>query len=508
MVGIRRVLAEDTTRGDSARVTRNAYARIPRRWRTLIAVGFGTFMATMDFSIVNVALPTFAREFDRSPDTVVWVALGTSLAVTGLTLTAGRAGDLYGRKRVYLLGWVILTLGLTVASFVQTLEQLIAIRLVQAVGVSFAIANANAIVTDAFPDHERGRALGTVTAVVGAGLMSGPIFGGFILGLADWRALFYARIPIGVLAITMGVLEIREESREREMNRRLDLPGAVLLFAALTSLLVAVNRGQSWGWTSPLTLGLAATGVLVGVLFVLVESRAVSPIISLALFRMRQFSSAISSLTLNFLGQSSVIFLMPFYLIEVRDFSTAQTGLMMAMVPLMMLVLAPLSGWVADRRGWAHQATLGIGLVSLGLLSLGTLQVDTAVPLVLARLALIGLGAAVFGPPNTSAIMGSVPRKMLGTASASVATSRNVGNAFGLAVGSAVLVVVGGSAAGVSASDLPTEDLLRGIQAAFFVAGCLSFLAIFASLARGSQPPKPPAAAASSSVASPDVAAR
>ena len=481
-------------------MTQNAYARIPRRWRTLIAVGFGTFMATMDFSIVNVALPTFAREFDRSPDTVVWVALGTSLVVTGLTLTAGRAGDLYGRKRVYLLGWAILTLGLTVASFVQNLEQLIAIRLVQAVGVSFAIANANAIVTDAFPDHERGRALGTVTAVVGAGLMSGPIFGGFVLELADWRAIFYARIPIGLLAIVMGVLEIREESREREVNRRLDLPGAVLLFGALTSLLVAVNRGQSWGWTSPLTLGLAATGVLAGVMFVLVESRGLSPIVSLALFRMRQFSSAISSLTLNFVGQSSVIFLAPFYLIEVRDFSTAQTGLMMAMVPLMMLVLAPLSGWVADRTGWAHQATVGIGLVSLGLLSLGTLQQDTAVPLVLARLALIGL-------PNTSTIMGSVPRKMLGTASASVATSRNVGNAVGLAVGSAVLVVVGGSAAGVSARDLPTEDLLRGIQAAFFVAGCLSFLAIFASLARGSQLPKPPAAEAPP-VAPPEVAAR
>ncbi len=502
-----RVLAEDTTPGDSARVTLNAYTRIPRRWRTLIAVGFGTFMATMDFSIVNVALPTFAREFDRSPDTVVWVALGTSLVVTGLTLTAGRAGDLYGRKRVYLLGWLILTLGLTAASFVQNLEQLIAVRLVQAVGVSFAIANANAIVTDAFPDHERGRALGTVTAVVGAGLMSGPIFGGFVLELLDWRAIFYARIPIGLLAITMGILEIREETREREVNRRLDLPGAVLLFATLTSLLVAVNRGQSWGWASPATLGLAGAGVLAGVLFVLVESKAVSPIVSLALFRMRQFSSAISSLTLNFVGQSSVIFLTPFYLIEVREFSTAQTGLMMAMVPLMMLVLAPLSGWVADRTGWAHQATIGIALVSLGLLSLGTLQQDTAVPLVLARLALIGLGSAVFGPPNTSTIMGSVPRRMLGTASASVATSRNVGNAVGLAVGSAVLVVVGGSAAGVSAEDLPTADLLRGIQAAFIVAGCLSSLAIFASLARGSELPKPPTPGAAT-VAPPEVAAR
>ena len=478
-----------------------ALTRLPRKWRTLIAVGFGTFMATMDFSIVNVALPSFSDEFDRSPDTVVWATLGSSLVVTGLTLTAGRAGDLYGRKRVYLAGWAILTLALTAASFAQSLEQVIALRLVQAVGVSLAIANANAIVTDAFPDSERGRALGTITSIVGAGLMSGPILGGFILEIADWRAIFYARIPVGILAIVMGILEIHEEPREREASRKLDLPGAVLLFAALTSMLVSVNRGQSWGWTSPVIIGLAVGGVALLVVFLRVEARVASPILSLTLFRMRTFASSIASLMLNFVGQSSVIFLMPFYLIEVREFSTAQTGLMIAMVPVMMLVFAPLSGWVADRTGWPYQATLGIGLVSAGLLTLATLGADTSVPLVLARLALVGLGAVIFGPPNTSTIMGSVPRNMLGTASASVATSRNVGNAVGLAVGSAVLVIVGGgSSAGLSASDLPAEDLLRGIRAAFLAAGLLSLLAIGASLTRGSDETRPrPAAATTAS---------
>lgn len=454
----------------------------PRKWRTLIAVGFGTFMSTMDFSIVNVALPTFASVFDRSPDMVVWATLGSSLVVTGLTLTAGRAGDLYGRKRVYLIGWAILTLGLTLASFAQSLEQVIAFRLLQAVGVSLAIANSNAIVTDAFPDHERGRALGMVTSIVGAGLMSGPILGGLILEVLDWRALFYARIPIGVLAIVMGVVEIREVKRERVAERRLDLPGAALLFLGLSSLLVAVNRGQAWGWTSPVILGLAVVGFLGLASFLLVESKVASPILSLALFRVRSFASSIASLTLNFLGQSAVIFLMPFYLIEVRGFSTAETGLMISMVPLMMLVFAPLSGWVADRTGWAHQATIGIALVSVGLFALATLEADTPVPLVLARLALIGVGSVIFGPPNTSMVMGSVPRPMLGTASASVATSRNVGNAVGLAVGSAVLIIVAGGAAGVSVNTLPAEDLLRGIRAAFLAAGALSTLAIGASL--------------------------
>ncbi|MEX2032202.1 MAG: MFS transporter, partial [Dehalococcoidia bacterium] len=278
------------------------FTRLPLKWRTLIAVGFGTFMATMDFSIVNVALPTLSREFNRSPDVVVWVALGSSLVVTGLTLTAGRAGDLYGRKRVYLTGWVIFTIGVTAASFAQSLEQLIALRLFQAVGMSMAIANSNAIVTDAFPDTERGRALGTVTSVVGAGLMSGPIVGGLILEVADWRALFYTRIPIGLLAIAMGYFQVNEVERDRPVERRMDIPGALLLFGALASTLVAVNRGASLGWTSPVILGLGACGILAFVAFGRVEMRSISPIISLTLFRVRGFATSVATLMLNFVG--------------------------------------------------------------------------------------------------------------------------------------------------------------------------------------------------------------
>ncbi|MCK9486444.1 MAG: MFS transporter [Dehalococcoidia bacterium] len=465
------------------------FRAISLKWQTLIAVGFGTFMATMDFSIVNVALPTFSDKFNKSPDVVVWAALGSSLVVTGLTLTAGRAGDLYGRKRIYLAGWVIFTLGVTGASFAQSLEQVIAWRLFQAVGISMAIANANAIVTDAFPDTERGRALGTVTSIVGAGLMSGPIVGGFLLGIADWRAIFYARIPIGVLAIGMALRYVREGQAPPVADRRMDIPGALLLFAAVAASLTAINRGQAWGWTSPVILGLLGGSAVAFALFVVVETRSVSPVIALTLFRIRSFAVSLASLVLNFVGQSAVIFLMPFYLLEVRGLSTMETGLVLAMVPLMLLLFAPLSGWLFDRSGWTHQATLGVALVSAGLLSLSTIQADTHIVFVLARLALVGLGSVIFNPPNTSTIMGSVPRASLGTASASVATSRNVGNAAGLAVASAVLVAVAGGVAGVSAGDLPEADLLRGIRAAFLVAGLLSLLAVAASSTRGANLP-------------------
>jgi EmrB/QacA subfamily drug resistance transporter len=464
---------------------------MPYKWQALIAVCFGTYMATMDFSIVNVALPTLSREFGRAPDTVVWATLVSSLVVTGLTLTAGRTGDLFGRKRIYIVGWVIFTLGMGLASLAQTIEQLIAIRFFQSVGVAMAIANGNAIVTDAFPDNERGRALGMTGAVVGAGLMSGPILGGLVLGLLDWRALFYLRVPIGLIAMTMAFLFIRDTPGQPAGSRKLDVPGAVTLFFTLSTILLAVNRGPAWGWSSPVILGLFGVGLTSFAAFLRVESRATSPVVSLALFKVRNFAVSVSSLVLNFAGQSAVTFLMPFYLLNVRDYSTAQTGLILATVPSMMLLLSPVSGLVSDRFGFRYQVTLGVTLVTVGLFSLATLGPETPTGLIMARLAVVGIGTSIFMSPNSATIMGSVPRTMLGTASASVATARNVGNAVGLAMASAILVAVATASAGltgVRTDNLPPEALLDGIRVAFVVAGAMSALAIAASSFRGRQP--------------------
>jgi EmrB/QacA subfamily drug resistance transporter len=450
-----------------------------------MAVGFGSFMATLDFGIINLALPAFGRAFERGPDAVVWLSLAASLIVAGLTLTAGRSGDLYGRRRIYLAGWLLFTLALVPASFADSLEALIGWRLVQAVGLSLAIANANAIVTDVFPAPEWGRALGTVTAIVGAGLLSGPLLGGFILDALDWRAIFYLRIPIGIAALIVALAVVHES--EPVDGQGLDLAGAVTLFTALGSLVLLVNRAQAWGWTSPIILGLGALGVGSLLLFVRIEERTPSPIVAPALLRQRGFVVPIVSLALIFVAQASVTFLMPFYLIEVRALPPVQTGLILAMVPLMLLLFAPLSGQIFDRTGWRWQATLGVSTVGLGLLSLACLGPATPVYGVLLRLAVVGLGLAIFMPGNASSIMGTVPREMLGTASASVATSRNIGTAIGLAIISAVLVAAaGGAGPDVASAGLPPERMLVGIRAAFGTAAGLSLLAVIASLLRAS----------------------
>ena len=457
------------------------------KWRALLAVTFGTYMATMDFSIINVALPTLSDEFDRPPDVVVWASLTASLVSTGLTLTAGRAGDLFGRKRIYLVGWVIFGFGLVLASIAQNIETLIAFRAIQAVGVAMALGTGNAIITQAFPDHERGKALGIVGSVVGAGLMTGPIVGGILLGVGDWRALFWLRIPIVIIALAIAAWLIREPSDERPPGK-LDIPGAITLFAFLAAALLAVNRGQAWGWSSPQILGLFAVSVASFVAFIRIETRSASPVLALALFKRPTFSIAIGALILSFLGQSASLFLLPFYLVEVRDYSTVQTGLILATIPSMMLLLSAYSGQISDRYGFRHQTTVGIGLVALGLLSLSTLGADTTAPWIMGRLAVLGIGTAIFMSPNSSDVMGSVPRSMLGTASASLATGRTVGTSAGLAITGAVLVFVASDSAGIdsvqNARDLPPEALLDGIRVAFLVASGLSLLGVIASSLR------------------------
>ena len=463
------------------------------KWRVLIAVGFGTYMATLDFNIVSVALPTLSDEFHRSPDTVLWAMLASNLVITGLTLTAGRAGDLFGRKRLYLAGWIIFTIGLCFVGTAQNIDQLIAYRFFQGAGVALAIANGNAIVTDVFPDSERGRALGTIGAIVGAGLMCGPIFGGVILSFLSWRWIFWLRVPIGFVAFAAAWRLIPDEQR-KPAGQKLDVPGAIALFIGLSGTLIAVNRGGSWGWASPAVLGLFALSAAAIVAFLRVEANSSSPIVALPLFKVPTFSAPVLALLLTFVGQAAAIFLMPFYLEDIKGYSTASTGLVISVVPFAMILLSSASGYAADRWNFRFQTTVGTLIVMAGLFSLATLRMDSPLWAVTLRLAIIGIGTSIFMAPNTSTLMGSVDRTMLGTASAASATSRNIGNAVGLAMSGAILVGVGSAAAGIAGidpADLPPAAMLDGIRVAFLAAGVGAVLATIVTLFAGTLQPEP-----------------
>jgi len=474
----------------SADGVREAEKGLPYKWLALIAVAIGTYMGTMDASIVNISFPTLSKTFGVDASVVLWVSVAYLLASTGLMLTLGRLGDLIGRKKVYILGFVIFTLGMGLCSLAQNIGQLIGFRVVQAIGSAMLIAVGNAIVIDAFPGRERGKALGIMGGVVSAGFITGPLIGGVLLDAFDWRSIFYIRLPVGVIGIIMAWLILRGESRART-RVSFDLRGAVTLFGGLTTLLLLVNQGGKVGWTSPYILILGAATVTLLALFVVAERKAIQPVVDLALFRSRLFAAANASLLLIFVATAAYSFLMPFYLIQGLGYSSSRAGLLMITVALTTIVVAPLSGWLSDKIGSRILCSLGMAVVCLALFLLSGLSIHSTTTEVIPWLIIFGLGSGLFQAPNSSAIMGSVPRDKLGTGAAMIATGRQVGMSIGIAVAGAIFTsrqafhMARLAHEQLSPAALRSEALVAGFQDALLVSVLICSIGIITSLVRG-----------------------
>lgn len=460
------------------------------KWIGLSVVAIGTFMVTLDAGMVRIALPQLARVFQVGSNTVIWVLLVYLLIGAGLMLSLGRAADTLGRKKLYTWGLVIFSLGLGLCALAQGFIQLVIFRLVQAVGGAMIIGVGNAIVTASFPPEERGRALGIIGAVVGAGLLSGPALGGILIDVIGWRSIFYLRLPIGIVGAVMAALLLkRQVSPKRE--QKFDFLGAVTLFVALACVLLALNQGQSLGWLSVWVVGLGVAGIMFAVLFVFIEREAAQPVLDLRLFSNRLFSTASGSHMLLYMTTAGMNFLMPFLLIEAVLASASTAGLVLTTIPAWYVLLSPWSGRLSDKLGTLPLCALGIALVCAGILLLTGLELTTSMPEIVLRLSVIGIGMGLFVSPNTSAIMGSVARDRLGTASAMVATLRQLGMSAGIAVAGAVFAAAESShAAQLESQGLSEEMVLRlstlvGFHDAIFVTLVIAGIGFVATLLRG-----------------------
>ena len=469
---------------------RKTESGISYKWIAMSVVAMGTLMSTLDAGAVRIALPHLERVFQTGPDTVLWVSLIWLLVGSGLMLALGQAGDAFGRKKVYTLGLAIFSLGLGLSSLAQSLIQLVMFRLVQAVGAAMTIATGNAIIIASFPSKERGRALGIMGAVVGLGLLSGPVLGGFFLDLLGWRSIFYLRLPFGIISVATAWTLLKEQPFPK-WEGKFDLLGAATLFLALTCLILVVNRGQSLGWFSPWVLSLGVAGALLLFFFLVVERRAAHPILDLRLFLSRPFSVASISHVFLYMSTAAVGFLMPFYLIQGLGFTASKAGLLLIIIPATSLVVSPLSGRLSDKLGTFSFCASGLTLVSVGLFLLSGLEANASIGDIVLYLVILGVGMGLFASPNTSAIMGSVPSERLGTASAMVGMLRQLGMSVGLAITGGVFAASQFS----HATQLTSQGLLRdiverlstvsGFQDAIFVALLIAVIGLLVSVLRG-----------------------
>jgi len=448
---------------------------IDRKWWVLAAVGTGTFMSALDGSVVNSILPFLRTTLRTEVATVEWVVTIYLLVVSGLLLGFGRLGDLRGHKGVYLTGLVGFVLSSALCGLSPSVNWLIGARALQAISAAMLFANSPAILTGAFPGKQRGQALGLQAVMTYLGLTAGPSLGGLLAQHVGWRSVFYINVPVGAVALFLSARFIARDAPQRD-RPRFDTAGAVLFFLGLFALLIALNQGHSWGWTSPAVLGVAAFSVAVLFAFVRRERRIPHPMLDLRLFSRRAFSSATVSAILNYVCVYGIVFLVPFYLIQGRGLKTGEAGVLLTAQPLAMMVSAPISGTVSDRIGVRIPAMAGMGVLACGLFLLSRIEQDTPFGSVAMALVVCGLGTGTFIAPNSSGLMGAAPAEKQGIAAGVLATARNAGMVLGVGLSGAILTTIlhqGGDSA-----------VVRAVAAGLLVDAALAAAGVFTAALR------------------------
>ena len=406
----------------------------------MATVALGTLMGTMDASITNISFPVLTRVFQAQLTTVMWVALVYILVCTSLMLILGKISDLIGRKKIYAGGMAIFTLGLIACSMAQGIGQLILFRILQAVGAAMSVACGPAIVTEAFPPEERGKGLGLLGVAVSLGFILGPTLGGFLLEWLTWRSIFSVRVPVGLITLFM-IFFLLKKDHVRPGRIELDFKGAFTSSAGIFCVVLGMSQINRFGLGSLQVSLLIGFGLLSLLVFMFIERRAHEPIVDLSLFKNRVFSSATWSLFLTFVAVPGYILIMPFYLMHGLGLTASAAGLLMAVNAMTTIVVGPVSGSLSDRFGPVWFSTIGAAATAAAFYCMRGFDLETSVTTIVPVLVLLGVGVGCFQPSNNSMIMGAVTREHLGTASALIATQRQVGLSLGMALAGSLFSV-------------------------------------------------------------------
>ena len=408
-----------------------------QKWAAFLTVSVGAFMSTVDGSILNVALPKIMDDLSAPLPAVQWIVIAYLLAIVTLLLSFGRLADIRGLMAINTIGLAIFIGGSLFCALSPNIESLICFRGFQGLGASMLMACGPAVLTRVFPAAELGRAMGLIGTVVGVGLTSGPGLAGLVLSHYSWRAIFYINVPLGFLGIFLSWKFIPRKPADT-VAPNFDFVGAVLMALALAGFLLAGSMGGRWGWVDPKTLLGFGVTLIFCPLFILWEQGNSSPVVDLSLFRVRGFRMGLSAAVCLFVSYFIAFFLLPFYLTKVLTCSIHIVGMLLMVAPTVSMVVAPISGWLSDRIGPRLLTTVGLVIVAGALLLAARFTDLTGTSEVALCMAIMGLGAALFQPPNTSSIMRAVPLPRLGVASGLVAMSRNLGMVTGVSLAGAL----------------------------------------------------------------------
>lgn len=445
------------------------------------ALAIGLFASVVDHGSVIVALPSIAEHLYIDLPSVQWVVIGFALTISALLLPMGRLADIIGQKRVYILGSVILMIGAAGAGLAPNLATLLLARILQGVGAAMTQGTGMAIMTSVFPPTERGRAIGLLMTTVGVGAVAGPAIGGAVVDFIHWRAVFFLNIPLGLVGVIATLYVLRRwESERASQGSSFDWTGAILSTGVLVALLLGLTLAVNRGWMSAPILAAFVLSAGMFVAFIWWELRAPAPMFNLRFFRDRVFSCGVSAAFLTFLGQSSVLFLMPFYIQNVLGYSPKIAGLVVMPGALCMAIMGSVTGTLSDKFGWRWFTVGGMVSSTVGLVILSRVTDTSHLWEVIPGLILVNCGMGMFYSPNSSSVLSAVGRESYGVVSGFLNLVRNSANVISLAIATTIVTVTMGSLGFEPSLEAVRNASVEGVRGAFTVGMRYAFYVLIA----------------------------
>lgn len=446
----------------------------------LIVTTLGSFIVPFMGSSINIALPSIGREFSLDALMLNWVTTSYLMSIAAFLLPFGRISDIYGIKKIFLLGFTLFTFFSFFSALSPSVSFLIGSRILQGIGASMTASTGVAILSSVFPPDKKGSVLGINVAAVYTGLSCGPFFGGLLTQHLGWRSIFFINIPAGLIIIVYSLLQLKGEWAEAR-GEKFDWLGSILYSSALITMMFGFFQMSSSFGIILLFLG------LIGIwLFIRWELRVKSPVFEMRLLtENRVFAFSNLAALINYSATFALNFLLSLYLQSVRGLKPQEAGLILVSAPVMQALFSPFAGRISDRIEPRKVASVGMTLTTLGLFFFIFLDERTALPKIVACLLLLGFGFALFSSPNTNAVMSSVEKRSYGVASGTLSTMRSVGMMFSMGL---VMVIFSIFMGRIPIAPPYFHLFLKSVRGAFLLFTILCALGIGASLARGPSP--------------------
>jgi EmrB/QacA subfamily drug resistance transporter len=446
--------------------------RLGTHWYAVATVCIGAFMAALDASIINVALPHLEHQFHTRMSEIEWVSLSYLLALASSILIFGRLADMMGRRWLYTIGFIIFSLSSLFCGLAPSLMILIVCRVFQGIGAAMLQANSVSIITFATPKTDLGKAIGLQASAQGIGLSLGPVVGGAILSFVSWKWLFFINLPVGIIGTILGIIYLPKDGVEKE-QKRFDYVGAILLIPSVISIIYILNMGLKLGWGSTQMLVCYCIAILTLYLFIKYETKRTEPLVNLSIFKNSPFTIGNITGILSFVVLYAVLLLTPYYLDQVKHLSVFQASLIITAIPIGMTISTPISGMIADNRGPAIPSIMGLCMATTGTLLLSIINITGTYIITCIGLFLVGSGVGMFTPPNNSHVMGNVPKNVLGIAGGLLNMSRTLGMSLGITLGGLSYQVFQDFY-----GNKHLDILVHSFRSAYFIVAIVSFITL------------------------------